>query len=76
MNLVDSSGWIEYLLDTPRAELFAGAIEQRERLLVPVIALYEVHRVLSRKIPTERPKAGQSRPSPVGIKQSGKATFA
>ena len=25
---------------------------------------------------TERPKAGRSRPSPVGIKQSGKATFA
>ena len=53
MNLVDSSGWIEYLLDTPRAEWFAAAIEQRERLLVPVIALYEVHRVLSRKIPAE-----------------------
>ena len=53
MNLVDSSGWIEYLLDTPRAEWFAAAIEQREHLLVPVIALYEVHRVLSRKIPAE-----------------------
>jgi len=53
VNLVDSSGWIEYLLDTPRAEWFAAAIEQRERLLVPVIALYEVHRVLSRKIPAE-----------------------
>ena len=25
---------------------------------------------------TERPKAGRSRPPPVGIKQSGKATFA
>ncbi len=50
--------------------------EQREHLLVPVIALYEVHRVPRRKIPTERPKAGRSRPPPVGIKQSGKAAFA
>jgi len=50
MNIVDSSGWLEYLLDTDRADLFADAIEQRDFLLVPVIALYEVHRVLSRKV--------------------------
>lgn len=53
MNVVDSSGWIEYLLDTPRADLFAEAVEQREKLLVPVIALYEVHRILSRRLPSE-----------------------
>ena len=53
MNLVDSCGWIEYLLDTPRAELFAAAIEQREDLLVPVIALYEVHKVLTGKLPAD-----------------------
>ncbi len=51
MNVVDSSGWIEYLLDTERADLFAPAIEQRDRLLVPVIALYEVHKVLTRVLP-------------------------
>jgi len=50
MNLVDSSGWIEYLQDTPRAELFATAIEDRHHLLVPTIALFEVHKVLSRKL--------------------------
>jgi predicted nucleic acid-binding protein len=50
MNLVDSSGWIEYLLDTERADLFAEPLEQRNILLVPVIALFEVHRVLSRKV--------------------------
>lgn len=50
-SVVDSSGWIEYLLDTPRADLFAGPIEQRQHLLVPVIALFEVHKVLSRKLP-------------------------
>jgi predicted nucleic acid-binding protein len=53
MNLVDSSGWIEYLQDTPRADLFAAAIEERSRLLVPTIALFEVHRVLSRSLPAD-----------------------
>lgn len=51
MNLVDSSGWIEYLQDTPRADLFAEAIEDRHRLLVPTIALFEVHKILSRALP-------------------------
>ncbi len=53
MNLVDSSGWIEYLQDTPRADLFADAIEDRNALLVPTIALFEVHKVLSRGLPVE-----------------------
>jgi len=53
MNMVDSSGWIEYLLDTDRADLFAAPIEQRATLLVPVIALFEVHKVLSRKVPAD-----------------------
>jgi len=51
MNLVDSSGWIEYLQDTPRADLFANVIEDRSRLLVPTIALFEVHKILSRALP-------------------------
>jgi len=53
MNVVDSSGWIEYLQDTPRADLFATAIEDRNHLLVPTIALFEVHRVLSRSLPAD-----------------------
>ena len=57
MNVVDSSGWIEYLLDTPRADLFADAIENRASLLVPVIALYEVHKLLSRTLPAHRVSA-------------------
>jgi predicted nucleic acid-binding protein len=50
MNVVDSSGWMEYLQDTPRADFFAAAIEDRNHLLVPTIALFEVHRVLSRSL--------------------------
>lgn len=53
MNLVDSSGWLEYLQDTKRADLFAPAIEDRAHLLVPVIALFEVYRVLARRVPEE-----------------------
>jgi len=50
MNVVDSSGWIEYLQDTPRADLFANSIEDCRRLLVPTIALFEVHKILSRAL--------------------------
>jgi toxin FitB len=53
MNLVDSSGWIEYLTDSPRADLFALPIEQRNKLLVPTIALFEVHKILSRRLNAE-----------------------
>ena len=53
MNVVDSSGWIEYFQDTPRANWFAAAIEDRDRLLVPTISLFEVHRVLRRALPAE-----------------------
>ena len=53
MNVVDSSGWIEYLQDTPRADLFAAPIEDRRHLLVPTIALFEVHKVLSRSLPQD-----------------------
>ena len=51
MNVVDSSGWIEYFRDSSRADWFASAIEDRSRLLVPTISLFEVHRVLSRALP-------------------------
>ena len=51
MNVVDSSGWIEYFLDSPRADLFAAAIEDVTKLLVPVVSIYEVHKILSHKLP-------------------------
>jgi predicted nucleic acid-binding protein len=42
MNIVDSSGWLEYFADTPNAEIFAAPIEDTENLLVPTISLFEV----------------------------------
>jgi predicted nucleic acid-binding protein len=54
MNVVDSSGWIEFFLAGHNGPLFKPVIEQREQLLVPVIALYEVHKLLSRNLPAPR----------------------
>ncbi len=51
MHVVDSSAWIEYFQDSERADLFAHVIEQTQSLLVPTVALYEVHKVLSRALP-------------------------
>ena len=42
MNVVDSSGWLEYFADGPNADFFAPAIENTSMLLVPAISLYEV----------------------------------
>ena len=42
MNVVDSSGWLEYFAEGENAGFFAPAIEDTKRLLVPVICVYEV----------------------------------
>ncbi len=44
MNLVDSCGWLEYYADGPNADFYAGAIEDIDNLIVPVICIYEVFR--------------------------------
>lgn len=46
MNLVDSSGWLEYFADGPGAGYFAPAIEKTATLLVPTLVLYEVSKRL------------------------------
>lgn len=47
-NAVDSSAWLEYFFDTPQAARFAAAIEDTERLVVPVLVLYEVFKKVLR----------------------------
>jgi predicted nucleic acid-binding protein len=50
MNVVDSSGWLEYLADGPNADFFAPAIEATDELVVPTLSLYEVFkRVLQQR---------------------------
>ena len=41
MNVVDSSGWLEYFADGENADFFSVAIEDTENLIVPVISLYD-----------------------------------
>ena len=50
MNVVDSSGWLEYFADGPNADFFAPAIEKVAELVVPSISVYEVFkRVLQQR---------------------------
>ena len=54
MNLVDSSGWLEYFANGPNAEFFAPAIEDTAKLVVPTICLLEVFkRVLQQRSESE-----------------------
>lgn len=50
MNVVDSSGWIEYLSGGPNAAFFRTPIEDEEALLVPTLSLFEVYRHLVRHV--------------------------
>jgi predicted nucleic acid-binding protein len=49
VNLVDSSGWIEYFTEGPNSGFFAGAIEKVDELIVPALAVYEVFKWVSRE---------------------------
>jgi len=50
MNVVDSSGWLEYFADGPNADFFAPAIENVAELVVPTISIYKVFkRVLQQR---------------------------
>ncbi len=54
MNLLDSSGWLEYFADGPNAEHFANPLADIENLLVPTICLYEVFKVALREAGEEK----------------------
>ena len=47
MNLVDTSGWIEYFFAGPNAAHFAKPIQGTSKLLVPTICLYEVFKKIN-----------------------------
>ena len=50
MNVVDSSGWLEYFAAGPNAAFFASALEAVDELLVPSVSVYEVFkRVLQQR---------------------------
>ena len=47
MNLVDTSGWIEYFFDGPNASFFSAPIEAVEELVVPTVCLFEAFKKIS-----------------------------
>jgi predicted nucleic acid-binding protein len=50
MNVVDSSGWLEYFANSRNADFFTPAIENTVELIVPSISIYEVFkRVLQQR---------------------------
>ena len=49
MNIVDSSGWLEFFADGPNGEEFAAPLKERAALVVPSITIYEVFKVVCRQ---------------------------
>jgi predicted nucleic acid-binding protein len=42
VNVIDSSGWLEYLGEGKNADFFSDSIEDIDHLIVPTICIYEV----------------------------------
>jgi toxin FitB len=58
MNVVDSSGWLEFFADGPNAGVFAPVIQRTADLAVPTLSLYEVFkRVLQQRGEGDAPVA-------------------
>jgi len=49
VNVVDSSGWLEFFADGVNAEQFSGPLSELEQLIVPSISVFEVFRVVCRQ---------------------------
>ena len=49
MNLVDSSGWLEFFADGPNASFFAAPLENVDELVVPTISIFEVFKSVLRQ---------------------------
>lgn len=49
MNIVDSSGWLEYFSDGSNSAFFATPLREAADLIVPTITIYEVFKVVCRQ---------------------------
>ena len=49
MNVVDSSGWIEFFVGGPNAGFFETPLNAEDKLLVPSVSVLEVYRYVLRK---------------------------
>ena len=66
MNIIDSSGWLEYFSDGPNAKYYLPPLNDTSSLIVPVITIYEVFKVVLRE--TDENEAFQA----VAAMQKGK----
>ena len=49
MNVVDSSGWLDYFAEGPNADHFAIPVQDTDKLIVPTITIFEVFKVVLRE---------------------------
>jgi len=49
LNVVDSSGWLEFFGEGANAAIFAQPIEGVRELMVPSIIVYEVYKLMNRQ---------------------------
>jgi predicted nucleic acid-binding protein len=49
MNIIDSSGWLEYFSDGPNAKHYLPPLNDTSSLIVPAITIYEVFKVVLRE---------------------------
>jgi predicted nucleic acid-binding protein len=49
MNLVDSSGWLEFFADGPNAKFFEAPLKNVDELVVPTISIFEVFKSVLRQ---------------------------
>jgi len=50
MNVVDSSGWLEYLANGNNGYIYAPIIQDTKKLIIPTICIYEVFkRILTQR---------------------------
>ncbi|MET0533591.1 MAG: type II toxin-antitoxin system VapC family toxin [Steroidobacter sp.] len=49
MNVVDSSGWLEYFASGPNSHYFADPLGKFAELIVPTISMYEVFKKMSQQ---------------------------
>jgi toxin FitB len=47
MNVVDSSGWLEYFGKGKNSQFFAPVIQKSDTLIVPTISIYEVFKKIA-----------------------------
>jgi toxin FitB len=47
--VVDSSGWIEFFTDGPKADAYARYLKNPEKVVTPAVVIYEVYKKIKRE---------------------------